>query len=201
MSEHETGSFEAPPTEPEPGPASYARATPRYFGLTPRRLVAALAAICFGAALVLLATGAIAIGVLLLLAALLLAALFAEQARRNRDSAFDRVAAAAVDNSRALAGFAGASMRTWTRAGRQVASLRLEATRLARGRAQLVYALGAAAYAEDEAEVIRLRTELHELDERIAACARAAHAVLAGARERTSQERLAVGATEVRPRG
>jgi hypothetical protein len=201
MLDDETGSFEVPPAEPEPGPASYVRVTPRYFGLSPRWLVAGLAAVCLGAALVLLVTGTLAVGLLLLVAALLLAALFAEQARRTRASRFDRIAAAAVDNSRALAGFAGASMRAWTSAGRRVASLRLEATRLTRGRAQLVYALGAAAYAGSDAEVGRLRKELYELDERIAACARAAHALVEGARKQTSQERLAVGATEVRPRG
>ena len=62
--------------------------------------------------------GNILAGVLLLVAAALLAAIYAEQARRRRDTAFDRVAAATVDHTRALAGFTGSSVRAWTRRAR-----------------------------------------------------------------------------------
>src|ERR1700753_2328894 len=96
----QTDEFEVPP-ELETPPV-YERVQPHYFGLTPRGLVAAIAAIAFGAAIAAFATANAAVGVLLLVAAVLLAALYVEQARRSRSSSFDRVAAAAVDHTRAL---------------------------------------------------------------------------------------------------
>lgn len=194
--ETKTQVFEVPPTTENP--ATWEVARPRYFGVTPHGLAAVLAAFAFGAGVVLLVSGYLAVGALLLLAALLLAALFAEQARRQRHSAFDRVAAAAVDQTRALAGFTGSSVRAWTGAGRELARLRLEVNRRAKERSQLQYALGGAAYAGDDAAVTRLRAELQTLDERIAACVAEANEVVGRMRSTTAQERLAVAATEVR---
>ena len=196
--EDDTQAFKVPP--PAESPPSWDRVEPHYFGLTPHMLAAFLAAVLFGAGVVLLITGSLVVGLLLLLAALLLGALFAEQARRRRSSSLDRIAAAAVDQTRALAGFTGASVRAWTHAGREVARLRLEASRCARKRSQLQYAFGGAVYAGAPAEAERLRTEMQEADKRIAECIREAHAVVDRARTRTSREKLAVSRTEVRPR-
>jgi hypothetical protein len=196
--EDETQQFEVPP--PVETPPAWERVEARYFGLTPHTLAAFIAAVLFGAGLVLLLTGSIAVGVLLLVAALLLAALYAEQARRRRTSSLDRVAAAAVDHTRALAGFTGASVRAWTHAGREVARLRLDASRCARKKSQLQYALGGAVYDENDAEVQRLRSEMREIDERIQRCVDEANAVVERARTRTSREKLAVSRTEIRPR-
>jgi hypothetical protein len=196
--DRETKAFDLPPTEPAPAPVTYERAERRAFGLAPHALVAALAALALGAALSLLVTGHLVAGLLLLGLALLLGALYVEQARGRRASAFDRVTAAAVDNSRALAGFAGASVRAWTSAGRRVAQLRLETSRLARERSQLQYELGSASYDEDAGRTEELRVRMRALDERLEACADEARAVLDDARSRTSEERLAVGPTEIR---
>ena len=186
-----------PPPETE-SPARWDAARPRYFGVTPHALAAALAACAFGAGIVVLFSGDLAVGALLLVAALLLAALYAEQARRQRHSAADRVAASAVDHTRALAGFTGSSVRAWTSAGRELARLRLEANRRTKERSQLQHALGGAAYAGDDAEAARLRADMQALDERIAACIAEANEVVARVRSATAQERLAVVATEVR---
>jgi hypothetical protein len=194
--EDDTQAFKVPP--PAETPPTWERVEPRYFGLTPHMLAAFLAAVLFGAGIVLLLTGSIAVGLLLLLAALLLGALFAEQARRRRSSSLDRIAAAAVDQTRALAGFTGASMRAWTHAGREVARLRLEASRCARKRSQLQYAFGGAVYAGEDAEAERLRAEMKDADDRIAECIRQAHEVVERARTRTSKEKLAVSRTEIR---
>jgi hypothetical protein len=198
-SESETGRFEAPPAEETP--ASWERVEPRYFGLTPYVLVAALAALLLGAGIVLLATGRSLVGALLLVAGLLLAALYAEQARRRRASSFDRVAAAAVDHVRALGGFAGVSARAWTHAGREVTRLRLEASRCARARSQLQYDLGAAVYLGDDAERDRLLAELRAANDRIERCVAEAHDVVARARTRTAGERFAAARTEINPPG
>jgi hypothetical protein len=195
----DTQAFKVPP--PTETPPSWERVEPRYFGLTPHLLAAFLAAVLLGAGIVLLITGSLAVGLLLLFAALLLGGLFAEQARRRRSSSLDRIAAAAVDQTRALAGFTGSSVRAWTHAGREVTRLRLEATRCARKRSQLQYAFGGAVYAGDDAETERLRGELKAADDRIAECSKEAHAVVERARTRTSREKLAVSSTEIRPRG
>jgi len=196
QSELETQQFEVP--APMETPPAWDRVEPRYFGLTPHMLAAFLAAVLFGAGLVLLFTGSLAVGLLLLLASLLLAALFAEQARRRRSSPLDRVAAAAVDQTRALAGFTGASVRAWTHASREIARLRLEAARCARRRSQLQYAFGGAVYAGNDAQAEELRAEMKAADDRIAECIVEANRVVEGARTRTSRERLAVSRTEIR---
>ncbi len=195
----ETNEFEVPP-ELETPPV-YERVQPHYFGVTPRGLVAGVAAVALVAAIVALATGNLAVGLLLLVAALFLVALFVEQARRSRTSSLDRVAAAAVDHTRALAGFTGASVRAWTRAGREVTKLRLEASRLARERSQLQYALGGAAFDENDARIAELRAQMRERTDRIEACAVEARATVQRARTRTKRERLAVASTEIRKPG
>jgi hypothetical protein len=194
--DNETQAFEVPPATESP--ATWDDTRPRYFGVTPHGLAAVIGAFAFGAGVVLLVSGTVLAGVLLLVAAVLLAGIFAEQARRRRDSALDRVAAAAVDHTRALAGFTGSSVRAWTNARRELARLRLEANRRAKERARLQYALGGAVYAGDEAEAERLRGEMRAADDRIAACAAEAHAVVERMRAARAQERLAVVATEVR---
>jgi membrane protein implicated in regulation of membrane protease activity len=194
--ENETAAFEVPPATETP--ATWDETRPRYFGVTPHGLAAVIAAFAFGAGVVLLASGYVLAGVLLFVAAALLAAIFAEQARRRRDSAFDRIAAAAVDRTRALAGFTGSSVRAWTGAGRELARLRLEANRRAKERNQLQYALGGAVYAGDEAETARLREQMQAADARIAACVAEANEVVERMRATRAQEKLAVVATEIR---
>jgi hypothetical protein len=179
----------------------FRRAEPRYFGLTPHLLVAALSAIALGGGLIVLATGGIAVGILLLAAGIFLGALFVEQARRSRDSSLDRVAAATIDRSLALAGFAGVSVRTWTRASRSAAGYKLEARKLARERSHLQYELGGAVHIGDASLVEELRGRMCELDLRIAECARQARAEIEQAQRRTSRERRAVASTQIRPPG
>lgn len=199
MSENETQRFEVPP--PAETPPTWERAEPRYFGLTPHTLAAFVAAALLGAGIVLLATGSFAVGLLLIVAAALLGALYAEQARRRRASSLDRVAAAAVDHTRAFAGFTGASVRAWTQAGREVTRLRLDASRCARRKSQLQYALGGAVYEGDDDEAERLRVEMRAAEDRIQECIVQANAVVERARSSTSREKLAMARTEVRPRG
>lgn len=193
MAEKDTDAFEVVETPP-----SYQVARPRYFGLTPRGLVVAVAVAALVLGIVGLASGNVAAGVLLLAAAAFLALLYVEQARRRRESSFDRVTAAAVDHTRALAGFTGASVRAWTSAGREVAKLRLEASMRARERSQIQYELGRACFDGDEAQIANLRDQMRLCTERIDACAKEAQSVLERARQRSSRERLAVAQTQVR---
>ena len=179
-------------------PPAYERVQRRVYGLAPGGLVAVATLLTLAAAVVGLATGDLVVGVLLLPAPLLLGVLCVERARWHGESSLERGAAEAVDRTRALAGFTGATAGAWTRAGRDVVRLRLEAHRLARERSRLQYALGGAAYDEDAGRVEELRAELRRCVERIDECAAAVRATLEGARRRTADERLAVDSTQVR---
>jgi hypothetical protein len=194
----DTGELWVPETETPP---AYSRAEPRYFGLAPHALAGALAAAGLLAGVALLAAQRFAVGVLLLVAGLLLAVLFAEQARRRRASSLDRAAANAVDRSLALAGFTRATVGVWTGAGRRAARLRLDARRLARERSHVQYELGGAVHAEDATRTATLRARMRELDAEIEARARQARAAIDDAHRRTQAERRAVAATRVRRPG
>jgi len=173
-------------------------ARPRYFGLPPRGIAAVAAGGALAAATVLFVAGEAVVGVLMLLTAVPLAVLYLEQARRNRESALDRTAAATVEHTKALAGFAGASARAWTGAGREVARLRLEARTRARERSQLQHELGAACFAGDDAQVEKLKEQMRLCTQRIEECAAEARAVVARARGKTARERRAIARTEIR---
>jgi len=188
------------PPETE-SPPTYVRLEPRYFGLTPHLLSGALAAAGLAAGIALLAASRFAVGILLLVAGLLLAALFAEQARRRRSSSLDRAAAAAVDRSLALAGFTRVTVGVWTSAGRRAARLRLEAARLARERSHVQYDLGGAVHAGDDVRTAELRERMRSLDAEIERRAREASAAITEAQLRTRHERGAVAATRVRRPG
>ena len=164
-------------------PITWEQTERRVFGMPPPWLPAAVAALTLVGAVAAFVVGLVVVGVLLLLASLVLAALQAGQARRN---------------ARALAGFAGASVRAWTSAGHEVAALRLQASRLARERSRLQYALGGAVYADDHATADGLRRRMGELDVQIESCMTQATDVVERARTRTADERLAVAPTEIR---
>jgi len=198
MRNDDTDEFEVP--EIAASPPAYERVQPKYFGLTPHVLVGVLGVAALLAGVALLAGGSVAVGVLLLIAGLFLAALFAEQARRRRSSSLDRAAAAAIDQSLALAGFTRATITSWTNAGRRAAKLRLEAMKLARERSHVQYDLGAAVHAEDEPRVKELRAKMRELDEEVDRRGRDAAAAIAAAQRRTRAERRAVSTTQVRRR-
>ncbi len=196
MRNDDTDEIEVP--DIPPSPPSYERVEPRYFGVTPHLLVGAIGAAALLAGVALLAGGSVAVGVLLVVAGLFLGALFAEQARRRRDSSLDRAAAGAIDRSLALAGFTRVTVVSWTGAGRRAARLRLEAMRLARERSHVQYELGGAVHTDDEARTSELRARMRELDSEIERRGREAAAAFATAHRRTRAERNAVASTQVR---
>ena len=196
MRTDDTDEFEVPAIPASP--PAYERVEPRYFGVTPHLLVGALGAAALLAGVAVLAGGSVAVGVLLILAGVFLAALFAEQARRRRSSSLDRAAAAAIDRSLAAVGFTRVTVVSWTSAGRRAAQLRLEAMKLARERSHVQYDLGGAVHADDEGRTAELRARMRELDEEIDRRGREAAAAIATAQRRTRDERRAVANTEVR---
>ena len=196
MRSDDTDEFDVPVIPPSP--PAYVRVEPRYFGVTPHVLVGALGGAALIAGVALLAGGSVAVGVLLLLAGVFLAALFAEQARRRRSTSLDRAAANAIDRSLAVAGFTRVTVVSWTSAGRKATRLRLEAMKLARERSHVQYELGGAVHANDETKTAELRARMTKLDEEIDRRAREAAAAIAAAHRRTRAERRAVASTQVR---
>jgi hypothetical protein len=178
-------------------PPNYERVEPRYFGLTPHVLAASLGVVAALAGILLIASGSAAVGVLLLVAGVLLAFVFVEQARHRRATSLDRAAAAAVDNSLAVAGFTGATVGSWTAAGREAAKLRLEAKLLARRRARVQYELGGAVHGGEDDRAETLREEMAALDADIETCTRGARAAIARAQSKMRQERKAMASTQV----
>jgi hypothetical protein len=196
MARDDTDEFKVPDIPPTP--PSYERVEPRYFGVTPHVLVGAIGAAALLAGVALLAGGNAAVGALLVVAGLFLGALFAEQARRRRESSLDRAAAFAIDRSLAVAGFTRVTVVSWTSAGRRAAMLRLEAMRLARERSHVQYELGGAVHTGDESRAAELRARMQELDAEIERRGRDAADAIATAHRKTRAERRAVAATQVR---
>ncbi len=95
-------------------------------------------------------------------------------------------------------GFALRVVRTWSRAAREVAALRLERRRLERSRKALQYELGGAALADDPSLVADLRARLRACIDERERVERAARAAVTRARARGSAERAAVARTEIR---
>lgn len=198
MERDDTQSFEVPPTEPEAGPVAYEVVERRYFGLPPSSLLAALAALLLVLALVSFAALGVIAGVLFLIAGLLFGGLYVEQSRHRRDTPLDRSTAFALDRARGLAGYAGATLRAWSGAGRRVSALRLEAARLRRERSQLQYALGRAVHEGDAQAGELIADRLREVDALLDALGREVAKTLARTRRHTSRERLAVASTQIR---
>ncbi len=194
----DTQSFEVPPTEPEAGPVEYEVVERRYFGLPPSSLLAALAGTLLLLALISFAALGVIEGALFLLAGLIFALLYVEQARRRRETPLEKLTAFALERSRGFAGYARSTVRAWSGAGRRVTALRLEAARLRRERSELQYALGGAVHEGDVEATERLRTRLREVDALLDEVGREVARTLAQARRHTSRERLAVASTEIR---
>ena len=101
-----------------------------------------------------------------------------------------------------LARFAAAAIATWARVGARVGPLWFEGARLGRRRSRLQYALGDAAYTQDERRTNELRAELSDCLARRDDCARRSRAAVGRARARTKAERRAIAVTRVRePQG
>lgn len=154
---------ELPPGE-HPAPVSYARVEPRLFGVFPPLLVLVVGLTLLLAAIVSLALGEWAYGVLLVVLALPLLALHAANARQDPADPLTRVSTAAFDRARGWAIFSGTAVRAWAGAGGRIAELRFELTRLRRERQRAINALGAAAYQKDEQAEAELRKRLSALD-------------------------------------
>ena len=172
--------LELPPDETGPLPVEYAHAERRYYGVTPTRLVLALAAAGAALAIVLLATGHWPVGLILLGVTVLLVLVTVET------GAF-----------RARAGVAADSFATRGRATRRLLALRGELKRLGATRATLLVELGDAVYRGDEQATETARMQVVELDEVARQREAEMQSVIAQAQDRLHRRRLEVQPTEM----
>jgi zinc-ribbon domain len=180
-------------------PVNYARAEPRYYGVTPATLVLVLAAAALALAIYLLVTGHWPVGLILLGVGLLLLVLFLEAVRRGSGpgAAVARTSGDALGGVRARAGVAADSVATRGRATGRLIVLRREVQRLGNARRRLLSEFGEAVYRGDDRAAENAREQVKELDELAAEKEEEMRAVVAGAHDRIAQRRLEVRPTEM----
>ena len=141
----------------------------RLFGVPPATLLLALGLLLVAFAIVLLVTGRLPAGAVLLVAGLFLLSGFPQIARRPGESRVARGAVRSYDGVRARAGAAIDSLAIRAKARRQLGELDSDLEQLRRSREGAVSSLGEAAYREHADDVVRLRAELRAADAAIAA--------------------------------
>jgi hypothetical protein len=193
----ETKVMEVPPDETGAVPVQFARAKPRYYGITPTTLVLVLGGAALTLAVVLFALGRWPFGLIALGVSVLLVLVFVEAARRKPDGVVARSTAEALDGFRARAGVAADSLATRGRAARRLLALRRELQRMGTLRSRLLFELGAAVYRGDDQGTERARGQVRELDELAALREAEMEAVMAQTQERLERRRLEVQPTEM----
>lgn len=171
-------------------------AQPRYFGLGPPVFVFSAALLLLLLGILVIVTGPLALGVLMVIVALALLPTFLAGARRWPETSIARAGISTADRVRGETGAAVDSIAAWSRAGRDVARLRREQFQLRRERDAKIRELGVSFYSDD-GRADELKAAARELDERITASEAALRRAVAAARRRTRKERAAVVATEV----
>ncbi len=183
-------------TPAEPGAISYTQPEPRLFGVLQPTPSFVLACIVLSGALVSLVTGRVVLGVILLAVAAGLFVLFYGAAERNPDDRVARGALGAVAGAKGWWRLSRESVSAWTGAGASVVRLKQELRPLRAERKEVQFALGEAAFEQDEAKVASLRARIAEIDDAIAEREQASAAAFARARHRVEDERVAVQPTE-----
>ena len=193
----ETAVQEVPAQETGPVPVSVTTAAPRFFGVTPPAAVLALAAASLALAIVLLATGHLVVGGVLIGVTVVLALLFASLARRLPETAIARFSAGAANAIRARAGFALEAVTVHSAARVELFKLRRELMELVVERTDCARVLGEAVYADDPEASESARARMAELDGLIAAKEGEMEQTAAGAMERIQRAQLQVQPTMV----
>ena len=188
---------EIPPEETGTVPVHTVAAEPHYFGIAPPLALFALAVASLVLAIVLLVSGSMIIGALLLVAAGVFLALFVAASRRLPDNAVARVSRRAGRRLRDRTGLAVEAVSVHSSTRREVFRLRHEVAELVASRREAARALGEAVYggAEEDAETARNR--MSELDREIAEKENEMTRVTAAANERLQQAQLQVQSTAI----
>jgi hypothetical protein len=181
------------------GAIAYTQPSPRLFGVLAPLPTFVLAAILFVGALIAVLAQSWVLGVMLLAFSAALFVLFYGAAERDPTSGIARAALGGVSRVSSWTRFAHGSAGAWGGAGRRLYDLRRELRPLQKERRDVQFALGDAAYRQDEPTVASLRARMSEIDDAVAERERQRAEVLAKARHRVEDERLAVRHTQYLP--
>lgn len=190
------------PLEGEAGhaPISYSPPpTPKLFGVLAPAPTFVLAAVLFVGGLIALVLQSWVLAVMLLAFSAALFVLFYGAAERDPSSGVARAALGAVARVSGWTRFLTGSAGAWSGAGRRLYDLRRELGPLRRERREVQFALGDAAYRQNEGTVASLRARMAEIDDAVAEREREREETLANARRRVEDERLEVRQTEFKP--
>jgi hypothetical protein len=185
--------------EAAPGSISYSQPSPKLFGVLAPAPTFVLAAVLFAGGLIGLLLQSWVLAVLLLAFSAALFVLFYGAAERDPSSGISRAALGAVARVSGWTRFVTGSAGAWSGAGRRLYDLRRELAPLRRERREVQFALGDAAYRQDEGTVASLRARMAEIDDAIAEREREREETLAKARQRVEDERLEVRETQLLP--
>ncbi len=180
----------------EPGAIAYTQPEPKLFGVLLPVPTFVLACIVLAGALFSFISGNAVLGVMLLAFAAALFLLFYGAAERNPESGLARGAVDGVERVTGWWRFSRQSASAWSGAGRRVVQLKQELRPLRAERKEVQFALGQAAYEQDEDKVASLRARIAELDDAIAEREQESAEAVARARHRVEDERVAVQPTE-----
>ena len=187
---------EVPLEETGPVPVEVTTAEPRFFGVTPPAATLALALVSLTLAIVLLVTGHVLVGGILLAVAGIFFALFASLAHKLPETTSARVSTGVLRAARARAGFAVESLAVRSSAHKEILTLRRELLELQSERSRAAQALGEAVYAGDAKARKSAREKMQELDGQIAAKEEAMEQTASGAMERLQRAQLQVQPTQ-----
>jgi len=193
----ETAVQEIPEQETGPVPIEVMTAEPRFFGVTPPAAVLALAAVSLALAVVLLVTGHVILGVVLLVVAVLLGLVFASLVRHLPDTPVARLSLGAMSAVRAHAGFAVEAVTVHSSARVALFRRRRELVELFGLRTDAARALGEAVYLGADDEIEAGRNRMSELEQALADKEGEMTRVTAAANERIQRAQLQVQPTEV----
>src|SRR5919106_639838 len=185
--------------EATPTSISYSQPSPRLFGVLAPLPTFVLAAVLFAGGLMALVLQSWVLAVMLLAFSAALFVLFYGAAERDPSSRVARAALGAVARISGWTRFLSGSAGAWSGAGRRLYDLRRELGPLRRERREVQFALGDAAYRQDEGTVASLRARMAEIDDAIAERRREREETLARARRRVEDERLEVRQTQFLP--
>ena len=136
-------------------------------GLGPAPLLGALSALALLAGLVLLFTGSVIVGLIVLALTLALIALFRAATRSEPDSQAARLAGVAEDRARSGTRLAAATGRAWSRAAPEIVRIRMRQQRLHRELKAKLQPLGEAVHRGDQERVQELKAQTSELESAI----------------------------------
>ena len=155
--------------ETAPESISYSQPSPpRLFGVLAPLPTFVLAAILFAGGIIALVLQSWVLAVMLLAFSAALFVLFYGAAERDPSSGVARAALGAVGRVSGWTRFLSGSAGAWSDAGRRLYDLRRELAPLRRERREVQFALGDAAYRQDEGTVASLRARMAEIDDAIA---------------------------------